>query len=182
VVDSSIKFAALGENLVKQGGPQLFAAVNMSARGNEHVLGENQTTQAEVRPLHTASRLFAAVADDDPQIEAAVFIGRAPGVGAEPIDCFRLKLGLQSLDGFFQQTLRNFLHGFQPNIKPWPGEAGVSAIVFPLRGTGILSHQRVNSSSGNVAALRIRACALHLDNAGIEVALQGGLRDPTPLH
>ena len=41
---SSIQFATLGEHLVKQGSPQVFVAVNLSARGNEHVLEKTQTT------------------------------------------------------------------------------------------------------------------------------------------
>ena len=40
-------------------------------------------------------RLGFAVAHDDKQINVAVFMGIAPGVGAEEINLLRLKLGFQ---------------------------------------------------------------------------------------
>ncbi len=77
---SSIQFATLGEHLVKQGSPQVFVAVNLSARGNEHVLGKTQTTQTAVRPLHPPDGLFTAVADNDHQVHITVVSGHAPSV------------------------------------------------------------------------------------------------------
>lgn len=101
---------------MKQGSPQVFVAVNLSARGNEHVLCETNPAQAAMGALHPLDAALFAVRNNDHQIHIAVVIGRAPGVRTEQINFLRLKFNFQSLDGFFQQTLRNYLHDIEATI------------------------------------------------------------------
>lgn len=68
-----------------------------------------------------------AVAHDDEQINVAVFMRIAPGVGAKEINLLRLKLGFQPFNRMLQKAGRNCLHGGKLALRPglWKPEFAV---------------------------------------------------------
>src|SRR5437773_11322801 len=80
VMASSIKFAAFGKDLVKEGSAQVFVTIHLGTRGNEHVLRKTDPAQTAMSALHSFDAAFVAVRNNDHQIHVAVVIGRAPGM------------------------------------------------------------------------------------------------------
>src|ERR1019366_7985193 len=77
---SSIKLAALVENLMKQRSAQVFIAINLGARRHQHIFRKPHATQTTVGALHPFDVAFVAVADDDHQIHVTIFRRRAPSM------------------------------------------------------------------------------------------------------
>ena len=101
----------MSKNLVKQRCPQMFVAVNLGARGDNHILRHPQSAQTTVRALRAADGLLIAVGNDNEQINVAVVMRRAPGVRAEQPDLLRLKFRHELLRGRLKQIFVERFHG-----------------------------------------------------------------------
>lgn len=117
-----MKFSTVGEDLVKQRRTQVFVTIHLGARGNEHVFGKTNPTQAAVSASHPLDAAFVATRHDDHQIHIAVFARRAPGVRAEHPDLFGLKFRHEPLRGCLKQIVVKGFHDanitkFRPRCK-----------------------------------------------------------------
>src|SRR2546427_697295 len=124
---SSIQLSALVQDLMKQGGAQVFVAVHFAPRPHQHIGGHGQPAQAFLGALVAANRALVAARHNDHEVNVTVFSGRAPGVRAEQINFFRLKFVFQPFNGFVQKVRLNCLHGVKTSISVATSKARVTS-------------------------------------------------------
>src|SRR3989442_10601773 len=125
---SSIELSALVQDLMKQGGAKVFVAVHFAARSHQHVGGHGQPAQTFLGALVASNRALVTARHNDHEVNVAVFIGRAPGVRAEEINRFGLKLGLQTFNDIFQKAGLNCFRGVKASMSATALKTGVSSI------------------------------------------------------
>src|SRR5437667_8435942 len=80
---SSIKLAALVQDLMIQGGAQVFVTVDFAPRPYQYVGGHSQPSEAFLSALIAANGALLAARHNHHEVNVAVFSRRAPGVGAK---------------------------------------------------------------------------------------------------
>ena len=125
---SSIQLSALIQDLMKQGSTKVPVTVDFPPRAHQYVSGYGDAAQTFLGALVASNRALVAARHDDHEVNVAVFIGRAPGVRAEQINLFGLKLGLQTFNDIFQKAGLNCFHGVKASMSAATLKAAVSRI------------------------------------------------------